>query len=255
MTRAADRGVVRRFNDSYGLVFLMIVATLLTTAAIGDSAWARALTSGLMGVTLLLTLHASDVSPRVQRAVAVLVIAGVAVAVASAFTGEDDARRGLSTAVGVLFVLVAPVAIARRLRSHAEITMRTIMGAVCIYLFIGLFFAMTYHVVELAGDEPFFVQVDQGGAVDFVYFSYVTQATVGYGDLTPATDLGRMLAVTEALVGQVYLVTVVALLVGNLGRARRTTRLVGAGEQSGRVGGGDAPPSAGPSGAPVSRDD
>jgi hypothetical protein len=44
---------------------------------------------------------------------------------------------------------------------------------------------------------------------------------VGYGDLTPAGDLGRMLAATEALLGQIYLVTVVALLVANIGRGRR----------------------------------
>jgi len=58
-------------------------------------------------------------------------------------------------------------------------------------------------------------------AADYVYFSFVTLATLGYGDLVPRTTLGRMLAVTEALVGQLYLVTVVALLVSNY---RQSTR-------------------------------
>jgi voltage-gated potassium channel Kch len=57
-------------------------------------------------------------------------------------------------------------------------------------------------------------------SIDFLYFSYVTLTTVGYGDLTAAGDLGRMLAVTEALLGQLYLVTVVALVIGNIGRER-----------------------------------
>jgi len=58
-----------------------------------------------------------------------------------------------------------------------------------------------------------------------VYFSFVTLATVGYGDYTAASDLGRMLAVSEALMGQLYLVSVVALLVANMGRTREPKRL------------------------------
>jgi hypothetical protein len=56
--------------------------------------------------------------------------------------------------------------------------------------------------------------------VDFLYFSFVTLTTVGFGDRTAAGDLGRMLAVTEALLGQLYLLTVVALVIGNIGRER-----------------------------------
>ena len=53
-----------------------------------------------------------------------------------------------------------------------------------------------------------------------MYFSFITMASVGYGDLTPQGGLGRALAVIESLFGQIYLVTAVAALVGNLGRAR-----------------------------------
>ena len=59
---------------------------------------------------------------------------------------------------------------------------------------------------------------------DYLYFSFVTQTTVGYGDLTAAGGFGRALAVLEALIGQLYLVTVIALLVSNLGSARRRAR-------------------------------
>ena len=58
--------------------------------------------------------------------------------------------------------------------------------------------------------------------VDYLYFSFITMTTVGYGELVPGPDSIRMLAVTEALVGQIFLVTALALLVGNLGRHRRT---------------------------------
>jgi uncharacterized membrane protein len=80
-----------------------------------------------------------------------------------------------------------------------------------------MFFSFLFGAVQEI-DGPFFAQVADPSRSDFLYFSYVTVATVGYGDLTAASDLGRMLAVTEGLLGQIYLVTVVALIVSNLAR-------------------------------------
>ena len=85
---------------------------------------------------------------------------------------------------------------------------------------IGLVFANIYAVVETIGGSPFFAQIEDAAFADFVYFSYVTLATVGYGDLSAAATPGRMLAVANGLLGQIYLVTVVAIIVGNLGRSR-----------------------------------
>jgi Ion channel len=109
--------------------------------------------------------------------------------------------------------------VARRLLRHPRIQGSTVLGALCIYLLLGQFFAYLYSTIG-ALDKPFFVQQPNATLVDYLYFSYTTQTTVGYGDLTAAQDLGRMLAVSEALTGQLYLVTVIALLVSNLGRSR-----------------------------------
>lgn len=226
LVQRTSRGV-RDFTDSYGLVFVMVVVTLLATATLGDLRWGRALTCALMGATLLLTLRASQVRRGVMRVFAVVVAAAVIVSVVAVFTGGPESYRGLSSGIIIGFVVVAPVAIIRRLKAATSITMRTVMGALCVYLFIGLFFAATYGLVEVVGGDPFFVQLDEGTGVDFIYYSFITQATVGYGDLTPATDLGRMLAITEALLGQVYLVTIVAALVSNIGRARPAPGLAG----------------------------
>jgi voltage-gated potassium channel Kch len=72
--------------------------------------------------------------------------------------------------------------------------------------------------VSAVTGQPFFVQTSMPGPIDYLYFSYVTLTTVGYGDFTAATSVGRMIAVSEALTGQLYLVSAVALLVGNIGR-------------------------------------
>jgi hypothetical protein len=93
-----------------------------------------------------------------------------------------------------------------------------VLGALAIYLLIGLTYAYLYPIISAATNQPFFVQTTTPNAVDYVYFSYVTLTTVGFGDFTAATSVGRMVAVSEALTGQLYLVSAVALLVGNIGR-------------------------------------
>ena len=89
-------------------------------------------------------------------------------------------------------------------------------GALCVYLLIGLFYVQVFSISDRATQGQFFVQVTDPTPADFAYFSYVTMTTVGYGDLTAADNLPRMFAVTEALIGQLYLVTVVALAVSRV---------------------------------------
>src|SRR5204863_9598815 len=81
-------------------------------------------------------------------------------------------------------------------------------------------FAFTYSAIGSTGDESFFVQTSHAGLDIYLYFSFVTLTTVGYGDYTAATGLARSLATLEALLGQIYLVTVVALIVSTMTRTR-----------------------------------
>jgi hypothetical protein len=131
-----------------------------------------------------------------------------------------DARRYLSV-TSLLLTLLAMGAIIRRVRLHAEISLLTVLGAVCFYVLLGLTFAFAYECVGEFGSRPFFTAHEAGTRSDYTYFSFVTMATVGYGDLTAQGGIGRALAVTEGLLGQIYLVTTVAALVGNLGRTSR----------------------------------
>jgi voltage-gated potassium channel Kch len=87
-----------------------------------------------------------------------------------------------------------------------------------------MFFATTFGLIALLSAQAFFAQLQppaEANAVDYLYFSLVTITTVGYGDLTPASDVGRITAVFEAVLGQLYLITVVALVVQNLGQQSR----------------------------------
>ena len=231
--RGADRGSLstrlRANTDRFGVALLLVVATIIITAFAGNSAWGRFLAVVFEGGTLLFILDASDAGRKVFRATAVLVILSLMLTFGAALIGGKTSNA-LPVIIGALLALAAPVAIVRRLARHERITAHTVFGALCLYLLAGLFFAFLYSAIG-ALHEGFFTQTNNANSLDFVYFSFVTLATVGYGDLTSNIDAGRMLAVTEALLGQLYLVSVVALLVSNLGRVRQPSMRRGGGGQ------------------------
>lgn len=97
---------------------------------------------------------------------------------------------------------------------------RTVINAITVYLMIGLLFSYIFLAVAALDGGEFFVQGRQP-TTTYLYFSYITLATIGYGDFTPAHTAGRFLAVAEGLMGQLYLVTILAVIVSNLGAKRK----------------------------------
>lgn len=207
-------------TDNYLLVLLLIVGSILIVA-LADVAPFPVPLPILFGATLLYALRTSVVAPRLQAIAVVLVFGGMLVALGSVvLTGRTGPTNGIDAGGAALLVVVTAVAIARRLVSHPAIEASTVAGALCIYLLVGLFFSFLFRLTTAVGLGPFFASIEVARAADYLYFSFSTLTTLGYGDLVARTDLGRMLAVTEGLFGQMYLVTVVALLVSNFGRDR-----------------------------------
>jgi voltage-gated potassium channel Kch len=106
-----------------------------------------------------------------------------------------------------------------------EITVETVAGAICVYLFIGIFWADVYALVEIAypgsfslleGGEQQHMQIAAHRASQFNYFSFVTLSTLGYGDITPITRPAQGLAAMEAILGQLFLAVLIARLVGQV---------------------------------------
>ena len=118
-------------------------------------------------------------------------------------------------------VVAIAVAIVIGVFDQGEVNRQAVTGAVCIYLLLGFFFVFVYGAIATFGHGDLFAQGTDGTRSIRLYFSYVTLATVGYGDYTMAGNLGRTLAVLEALMGQLYLVTVLALLVSRMRPKRR----------------------------------
>jgi hypothetical protein len=205
-------------GDTYGTLLILIIAAYAAMALLENTKWARAITGALFGATLLLALHTSHVRGRVIRFVAVVVVVTVAWQTALAITDHEPFRG--ATVIGTLLVVATPLVILARIFRHPVINFETILGAIDAYLLVAIAYAAIYGALDVI-DEPFFVQGPENG-VKFLYFSFVVITTLGFGDLTPRTDIGRVIVSLEALLGQLFLVTIVAVLVANLGRAARS---------------------------------
>ena len=108
---------------------------------------------------------------------------------------------------------IAPFAIVRHVAFRPQVDQETMLGALCAYLFIGMAFAFTYRLLGAAQDTPFFGSAGVGTLSQDLFFSFVTLTTTGYGNLVPAKNPGQTLAVSEALLGQLFLVTAVGKIV------------------------------------------
>jgi hypothetical protein len=199
--------------DSYGIVFLFLVVDYVFLTVGWTGRVAIIVTALWLGLTVLLAFRTSEVPHRLMMVVRVAVAAIVVAAVAVAFGGGDRAY-GTIVILSSLLVLASPIAIGWRVLHHKRVTTQTVLGALCIYVLIGLVFSNFDYGVQLVSGNSFFAQPGHHGPADFAYFSYITMATVGYGDLSPATGLPRTNAVLEALMGQIFLVVLVARLVG-----------------------------------------
>ena len=206
---------------SFGGVLVLILCSLTFQLAAPETETTRFVVLVLHGMVLMSALVASNAHRTLLR------VAGVAVALAVigsavALVGPGEFNEIPGGLVNMMFIGLTPIALARGLiremRDDRTVTVRTMFGVLCIYLLIGIFFAFLYGVVDALIDSDFFRSTPNPDISDFLYFSFATLTTVGYGDLTTASDVGRSLAITEALIGQIYLVTVVALIIANMGR-------------------------------------
>ena len=211
----------------YGIVLVLLALTYVVMAAAPPDGWTRVLTVFLQGVTLLAALLVSRVNWRLFRIATVAAALSFLTAVGSVVASSSTQPTNAFFLLNILLVATVPVVIARSLWRRQITDVQTVVGAVCIYVLLGTIFAFLYAAINGFGTSPFFVQTTRSTTADFLYFSFVTQTTVGYGDLTAAGGLGRTLAVLEALTGQLYLVTVIALLVSRL--SRQSPRRIAAG--------------------------
>jgi len=206
-----------RWADRYGLLFVLIVVSLVLTAA--NTKWLKVAAVLLQGCVLLFAFLVAGAPRRAWRVAIVLVPLAVILGIAGRF-GDSKPSEVVAAGVNLVLPAAAILVLGRRIVMEPYVSGRTVLGLLSVYLLIGMSFAATFIIIAVVSGEPFFAQTHHAEPVDFTYFSFVTLATVGYGDFTAANPLPRMLAAIEGLSGQLYLVTVVAVAVSRV-RTRR----------------------------------
>ncbi len=211
-----DAVVLNTPRNGYKLLFI----SLLALWVVAPLARSFAMDQGfeLVVLTLLILAGGYAISDEARR-FRVIVVLGVLVAalVWIDYLPFIDVYPKLpSRIVGVAFFLfVAYEILTDILSKQSRVDMSLIYGALSVYLLIGVAFAWLYEAVFLVDSDAFKgVLPGEGDLVSFDYFSFVTLTTLGYGDISPATQVTGSLATLEALIGQVYLTVLVARLVG-----------------------------------------
>ena len=206
----------------YGLLLATVLASVGVQGAAPPGDLQQIVVSVLLGASLVLAVLVARVRPRLMRLAVAFALAGVAVNLAKSLGGVFG--EGEVRAMNAAVVLLGPPAVAtgllRTLRVTHEVRLEAVSGVLSLYVLLGLLFAFLFGAIDRLGGAPFFADGQPATAAHCLYFSFTTLTTVGYGDFVARTDLGHTLCVFEMLIGQIYLVTVVSLIVSNLRRPR-----------------------------------
>jgi hypothetical protein len=228
--RRRERWVQRaeRVRDAFGLVLLLVLLTYVLTSLIANGGWSSVILCGATSATSVVALTSSHVRPRLVRAALLLSLLTIVLAAIGAASG-DRVWLNLASVVQVSLLSVAMAAVLRRVVMAPEVGSRTIMGAISVYTVLGILFTFLYGTVERVQGGGVLVCVPHPSGGDFLFFSYTTLTTTGYGNLVPGGQPGRMIAGLEMMLGQIFLVTLVAGLVslwrpGEALRQRRERR-------------------------------
>jgi Ion channel len=218
--RASRR--LARIHDAhrYAGVLGVVLGVFVFSALAPTAPWALSVIVLLQALMLALAMWTGGPG-NIYRVEYLVIAASVIVAgVGDIWADNRNVYGGISLYSGALTIATI-VVIALGVARQESVNSQSVTGAIGIYLLLGMFFVYVYGGSAYLGHSEFFVQTGSESRPLFQYFSFVTLATVGYGDYTAAHTLGRMLAIVEALMGQLYLVTVLAILVSQLGRRRR----------------------------------
>ena len=205
------RRLAERIANAFGLVLLLVVTTYVVSSLTTYSGWSAVATSALAGTSGAVALVSAEARPLLVRCGFFAAAAAVTLAVVNAISPHNWIL-GAAALLQVLLLVVATGSILRSVTTELEVNFRTILGAISVYMIFGLLFSSLYAAIDRLQAGPFFTNPAHATG-EFVFFSFTTLTTTGYGNLVPDGQPGQMLAGLEMLIGQIFLVTLIAGLV------------------------------------------
>ncbi|MBY0396029.1 MAG: potassium channel family protein [Thermoleophilia bacterium] len=216
------------FRISVGRRYAILLAALISTMLIAVPMSLRyhgELTVGVFVTWLILSGLLVAGQKRAVRSLALMMLALSAPTELALRLGYGSGLMLFASILNALIIGLTIGVILHRLLHATRVTTDTFLGGVCVYLLIGFGFFFLFNSIEQVGRGAFLEKgalLEDLGSPDreigryhgLVYFSFVTLTTLGYGDIEPVNDFARMLAVFEAIVGQIYLSALVAIFFG-----------------------------------------
>jgi ion channel len=199
-----------RVANAFGLVLLLVVAIYVLASLAPYDGWGAVVLAAVTAACAIVGLVSSGAGQRLLWWAIVLGAGTVALAFATV-VGAGPTALAISALVGALLLATSAGKILGAVLTEHEVNFRTILGAISVYVLLGVLFTYVYLAVDKLQPGQFFGQSVETG--DFIFFSITTLTTTGYGNLVPAAQPGKMLSGLEMLVGQIFLVTLIAGLV------------------------------------------
>jgi hypothetical protein len=201
-----------RITDAFGLVLGLVLLTFVLTSLIDNTGWGSVLIMAATAATSIVALTSSHVKPHYVHIAIYLSALSLALAIIGALSGAN-LWLNLGALVQVSLLAVAMVSVLIRVVTAVEVNARVILGAISVYTVLGLLFGFVYEAISRIQDSPFFEGVPHLHHGDFIFYSYTTLTTTGYGNLVASGQPGEMISTFEMLIGQIFLVTLIAGLV------------------------------------------
>jgi voltage-gated potassium channel len=229
-------GMLRHFTWKpvrFVQLFFFIILVILMYPVLNRSPLLSALLAIFLLNILIVTLSFSGFDMRYRWHLTALWLLGILLDGAGGFLPAPQVFLALSDLVRAVLIVICVVMIFRYVLSSHQVTVDTVFGAFVAYFLIAFAFSALFQAIAAIQPESFSLTATSTGSakasidMQLSYFSFVTIATLGYGDIVPKLPLAQMLAILEAVVGQFYMAVVIAWLVSELALTRRESRSSG----------------------------
>jgi len=207
---------IQKLRDTrFFILLILILFMLVLTPFLDKFVQTKILMDGFLTAIFIFIIYTIRLK-RLQVIIALILVLPLIFTTWSGYFVEIKTISLLTRIFGVLFFAYAAINIIRVVIKSEEVNRETIFAAIVAYLLMALMWAFLYMILERVspGSFSFPEKGSWGETMRFEYLSFVTITTLGYGDITPTTDQASALVLTEAFVGQIYLVVLVAWLVG-----------------------------------------